>query len=302
MLTVRYFKFFRYSLLFFTITLCGAERGWNSLDHAKAYFHNSELQRSWAWRLLRQVPFTGSEKILDFGCGDGKITAELSCLAPHGHVIGVDLSASMIHLARIHFPKTHFENLEFKQTQSENFDDISGRFDVICAFSVFHFVAQPVKILLHLKEHLQPEGRLLLTIPSAPGLIMRQAADAVFARYHLDAPWHHPDHSSKVLMRSLEGCRQKLEEAGLEILMIQQVDAPLIYHDIDECTEWFVGSGSANWGIPIEISHNFFTDVIQNMIALDPSITKEDGSISLPGFNIQVIAKDRCSQSESLSR
>lgn len=42
MLTNGFFKLFRYSLLVLTIVLCGAERGWNSLEHAKAYFHHSD--------------------------------------------------------------------------------------------------------------------------------------------------------------------------------------------------------------------------------------------------------------------
>ena len=82
-----------------------ANSGWNSSSLAEMYFHYSETQRQWAWELLGKHRFKGNEKILDFGCGDGKITAELSHLVVDGNVLGVDLSSEMLRLAQIKFPQ-----------------------------------------------------------------------------------------------------------------------------------------------------------------------------------------------------
>lgn len=70
-----------YSLLAENITsrtFENTDQGWNCDELAKMYFHNSEIQRQWAWESLSKVSFSGSEKILDFGCGDGKISAEMA--------------------------------------------------------------------------------------------------------------------------------------------------------------------------------------------------------------------------------
>lgn len=60
------------------------KEGWKEEFLVQQYFHHSELQRQWAWHLLGQYRFQGDEKILDFGCGDGKITAEISHFIPRG--------------------------------------------------------------------------------------------------------------------------------------------------------------------------------------------------------------------------
>lgn len=282
-----------FPLLSLSTLLWGAERGWNSLELAKAYFYHSEPQRTWAWELLGQFHLKGAEKILDFGCGDGKITAEVARLAPFGKVTGVDFSSDMIRLATIHFPKTSYENLEFIQTKSETFEEISDMYDVIMAFSVFHFVDQPVEILRHFHAHLLSGGRLLLTIPFPLSSAIRQVADECFLKYDLQSPWHHPGYSNKLSMRTVEGCQQKLEEAGYEILFMQKVETPSMFHDLSEWIDWLIGTFSANWGIPFPMSRSFFTDFVQRMIKLEPTLLNQEGCVAFPQPRIHVIATPR---------
>lgn len=73
-----------------------------SLGLEKKYFHNSELQRQWAWDHLSTHQLVGNENILDFRCGDGK-------------VVSLDLSESMINFANTKFPNIDFNNLNFKK-------------------------------------------------------------------------------------------------------------------------------------------------------------------------------------------
>ena len=42
---------------------------------AKNYHCNSSIQESAAMEILQYIQFQGFEKVLDIGCGDGKITA-----------------------------------------------------------------------------------------------------------------------------------------------------------------------------------------------------------------------------------
>jgi trans-aconitate methyltransferase len=73
---------------------------WDARDYEK----NSTQQRQWAQELLQKLDLLGNEIILDIGCGDGKITAEIAVLLPRGSIIGIDLSEEMIVLARQCFP------------------------------------------------------------------------------------------------------------------------------------------------------------------------------------------------------
>ena len=72
---------------------------WNPED----YHHNSSVQLSWARELITKLDLKGDERILDIGCGDGKITASIASTAPNGSVLGIDSSHEMISFAESKF-------------------------------------------------------------------------------------------------------------------------------------------------------------------------------------------------------
>lgn len=82
---------------------------WNGED----YFKNSSSQKDAATDLMKYVPIKGNETILDVGCGDGKITAEIASKYPKCSVIGLDISASMISFAQETFSQKRYHNLLF---------------------------------------------------------------------------------------------------------------------------------------------------------------------------------------------
>jgi trans-aconitate 2-methyltransferase len=51
---------------------------WNASD----YHRNSGAQQSWARELLAKLNLKGAERVLDVGCGDGKITDEIARTIP----------------------------------------------------------------------------------------------------------------------------------------------------------------------------------------------------------------------------
>src|SRR4051794_4016024 len=83
---------------------------WNAADYAA----NSAPQQTWARELIARFHLAGNEHILDVGCGDGKVTAELSEAVLQGAVTGIDASASMIEFAAAAFPVRKFPNLRFE--------------------------------------------------------------------------------------------------------------------------------------------------------------------------------------------
>lgn len=63
------------------------------------YAKTSRHQRSWGSRLIERLELQGGEAILDLGCGDGALTAQLADLVPNGTVVGLDASRGMIDAA-----------------------------------------------------------------------------------------------------------------------------------------------------------------------------------------------------------
>jgi SAM-dependent methyltransferase len=72
---------------------------WNAPEYARV----SELQKAMADEALSLLDLSGTERILDVGCGNGRITAEIAARVPGGSALGVDSSADMIAFASAHF-------------------------------------------------------------------------------------------------------------------------------------------------------------------------------------------------------
>lgn len=108
---------------------------WN----AKDYERNSLAQQKWARELIEKLDLTGSEDVLDLGCGDGNVTAEIAELLSNGSVVGVDNSESMIDLATKNHLSNLYQNLSFKvmDASSISFD---RRFDVVFSNAALHWI------------------------------------------------------------------------------------------------------------------------------------------------------------------
>ncbi|MBS3902814.1 MAG: class I SAM-dependent methyltransferase [Anaplasmataceae bacterium] len=267
-------------------------KGWNAKALVEAYFHNSEMQRQWAWELLGKEPLSGAENILDFGCGDGKVSAEIARLVPQGTVTGVDISAEMIHFAHIKFPPYAYPNLAFQQSNSLTFDDIpeESLYDLICSFCVFHLVAHPQKILKSFKEHLTPGGKLMFVVPAGKNPALFRAADEMFVKYQLEAPWKNQSVSRVSPTRTVEGWRVLLQEAGFTIKSLEMIDTDTAFYSREELVAAMMSTTTANWNIPLEVSPHFFEDLVERMCELDSEIIDEEGRVHYKLSRIHVVA------------
>lgn len=267
--------------------------GWNESSLVKAYFYHSELQRQWAWELMGKLSLQGSEKILDFGCGDGKISAEICRLVPQGSVTGVDISSEMLRFAEIKFPRYAYPNLEFKKSDSLTFEDIPGdqSYDIICSFCVFHQVANSLDVLKHLKGHLKPTGRLVLVISAGKNPEFFAAANEIFSKYQLETPWKNQSIATAHTMRTIEGCSALLTESGYRILSLEMVDTDNPFYDKSELIAWLAGTMPGNnWNIPQSFNLAFYKDLVERMCELTPQIIDEEGRLHFKLSRIHVVA------------
>jgi trans-aconitate 2-methyltransferase len=267
--------------------------GWNSTSLARLYFHNSEFQRQWAFELLGKEPILGHEKILDFGCGDGKITSQLSWLVSRGgSVLGVDISEEMIRLSSSKFPPYAYPNLHYKKSDSLNFDDfpVNEEYDLITSFCVFHLVPDPLPVLKNLKKLLKPTGKLLLVIPAGKNPALFQAAGELFIKYQLPVPWANQETSAATTIRTVAGAKEMLQTAGFRPVVVEMIDTATPFYDTDELIAWMIGTMSANWNIPESLSLSFFSELAERICELDPQIVDENGVVHFKLSRIHVIA------------
>lgn len=127
---------------------------WNATD----YSANSTAQTRWARDLLASLALSGSETVLDIGCGDGRITAEIAARLGTGRVLGVDLSREMIDLARRTW--SGVRGLEFRVMDAARLD-LGERFDVAFSNAALHWVADHPAVLSAVRGCLVGGGRIL---------------------------------------------------------------------------------------------------------------------------------------------
>ena len=131
---------------------------WNAADYAA----NSAVQQNWARELIARLELRGDEHVLDVGCGDGKVTAELARALPKGAVTGIDASPQMIEFARKKFASSRFPHLEFRVMDARHIQ-LPEPFDVVFSSSVLHWVDDHPAFLRGAAGCLRPGGRLMVS-------------------------------------------------------------------------------------------------------------------------------------------
>ncbi|MHC4325902.1 MAG: class I SAM-dependent methyltransferase [Planctomycetota bacterium] len=114
----------------------------------------SSQQKAWGKKLIAEMEFKGGEKILDLGCGDGALTAEMAKFVPDGFVIGIDASQSMIETAR---KDNAGANLRFELLDI-NAIDFELEFDLVFSNATLHWVKDHRRMLRNVYKALKDRG------------------------------------------------------------------------------------------------------------------------------------------------
>src|ERR1700677_3378410 len=107
---------------------------WDAADYAA----NSVVQQTWARELIAKLNLRGDEHILDVGCGDGKVTAEIARAVPRGSATGVDASPQRIKFAKKTFPPSEISNLKFQIMDARKIK-FTRRFDCVFSNAALHW-------------------------------------------------------------------------------------------------------------------------------------------------------------------
>ncbi|MCW4025296.1 MAG: methyltransferase domain-containing protein [Candidatus Bathyarchaeota archaeon] len=124
---------------------------WDAQDYQK----NSSNQYRWAQELIPKLHLNGNETLLDIGCGDGKITAEIAKHLPNGKVVGIDSSQEMIILAQTSFP-----NITFQHADARNLP-FQDEFDRVFSNAALHWILDQKRVLASVFHSLKSGGSLL---------------------------------------------------------------------------------------------------------------------------------------------
>jgi trans-aconitate methyltransferase len=130
---------------------------WDAEDY-KMY---SKSQQIWAQELINKLNLKGHESVLDIGCGDGKITAEIAALLNSGSITGIDSSSEMIELAKSSFPESRHENLNFIVMNASDMS-FEEEFNIVFSNAVLHWIKDHQPVLKGIYNSLKKGGTALL--------------------------------------------------------------------------------------------------------------------------------------------
>jgi SAM-dependent methyltransferase len=128
-------------------------------DQAVAGYHR---------RFLDAAAIAPTDEVLDIGCGTGQTTLDAARCAPSGSVLGVDLSARMIEVARREAARHAVTNARFLQADAQLYPFPDQSFDAAISRTGAMFFGDPQAAFTNIGRALRPGGRLVLLVWQAP--------------------------------------------------------------------------------------------------------------------------------------
>jgi SAM-dependent methyltransferase len=106
-------------------------------------------------------PLRSGDRVVDVGCGagiDSLIAAKM--VGPEGRVIGVDMTPSMLEVARAAAAEAGFDHVEFREGLMEDLPVDDAWADVVISNGVLNLTPDKPRVLAEMHRVLVPAGRL----------------------------------------------------------------------------------------------------------------------------------------------
>ena len=113
---------------------------------------------AWGETVLGWLDLRGDERVLDAGCGTGKVTEMLRDRLPHGSVVALDGSVSMVEQARVRLGEGR---VEYLVADLEEPLPVSPPVDAILSTATFHWIADHDALFARLRAHLRDGGHFV---------------------------------------------------------------------------------------------------------------------------------------------
>ena len=133
-----------------------AAREWD----ARTYDRVAEPQTRWGRAVLDRLTLKGSERVLDAGCGSGRVTELLAGRLPAGRVVALDSSAAMIDAARARLAGFG-DRIDYVVADLGRPLPLDEPVDAILSTATFHWVPDHDALFANLAAVLRPGGQLV---------------------------------------------------------------------------------------------------------------------------------------------
>jgi trans-aconitate 2-methyltransferase len=127
---------------------------------ARTYDRVADPMTRWGATVLDRLPLAGDERVLDAGCGSGRVTELLAERLPHGSVVALDGSPAMVEAARERLARFG-DRIEYVVADLGRPLPIEPPVDAVLSTATFHWVPDHDALFRNLAAVLRPGGRLV---------------------------------------------------------------------------------------------------------------------------------------------
>ena len=197
------------------------------------YDRVSDPQVAWGRRVIERLAPQPHERILDLGCGTGRLTGELAGQVPRGLVVGLDLSEPMLRVAAqaVRGPAVQWVRGDGKKLP------FVAVFDAVFSTATLHWIDDHVQAFQTVLAALRPGGRFVAQAGGGRNLerLYTRAATLARAPEFADAfagwrdPWNFQDAAET---------HARLERIGFTKVNVWLEEAPAAFPDADSYTEF----------------------------------------------------------------
>lgn len=259
---------------------------WDAEDYQKS----SSQQQKWARELIAKFHLQGDERLLDIGCGDGKVTAEIASYLKNGSVLGIDSSKEMIKLAQETFTSQEYHNLSFQIKDARELD-FEAEFDLIFSNAALHWIKNHQPVLVKIQRSLKPGGRILIqmggrgngrgVLDVADDIIKEEKWKSYFKDFKFPFGFYGP-----------EEYEQWLKAADLTVVRVELLPKVMVHHGIAGFKSWI----RTTWlpytqRVPEELQEDFVNEIALKYLEKHP--LGHDNNVNLDMVRLEVEAVKR---------
>ena len=174
---------------------------------AATYDRIADPQARWGEVVLDRLPLRGDERVLDAGCGSGRVTELLLARLPAGHAIALDGSPTMLEAARRRLA-SFGDRVSFLVADLLEPLPIDPPVDAVLSTATFHWIRDHDALFRHLAAVLRTGGWLVAQCGGAGNV-----ASVLAAAAEVGGPWSSAA-EGPWLFASAEETADRLARAG----------------------------------------------------------------------------------------
>lgn len=184
--------------------------------------------------LLRALELAPGQRVLDVGSGPGEPALAIArWVAPRGHVTGLDVSRTMVALARRRARVGGLRNVRFVRGDLERWDAPRAFDRIVSRYGVM-FVQDVDDTMARLARSLRARGRLAFAVWGPPERNAYFTMTRALSMRYVPGPL--PDPSTvpgPMRFADPASLQRSLRRAGLRRVTVEGVEAPMTYPSVD---------------------------------------------------------------------